>query len=683
MEAKNIRDKQIKFNKAKKSLKSHFIGNDAVIDRVFHYMSAWYYTPELLTRPPVINLWGLTGVGKTDFVRRLVKEIDFQDRFVEIDMQDTSKIKSRNSSISNILSSNGNIQDGETGILLLDEMQGFRTLMETGQEMHNSEKIPLQDVWILLSDGKLPHEVEHEKLESTLWDLRKDLLKRKKTSQEKSDVLVSILDKLNGDAHMKENSEFQSIIEELELEEGKTGKLQKMFESSLDELEEDWGFHNNIYQIKSFKKMFRFKESISEISNWGIEERLVKAERRIEDPDLYGEDDYSKVLVFISGNLDEAYGFTGNDADEVDIDPDVLFEMSKRINIVSIKRALSKRFRKEQIARLGNMHVIYPSISKASYDKIINSSLDNIVKRVKNSFGIQVNIDSSINKLIYSNGVYPAQGTRPVFSTISIVIESNLPRFLMKAVLDEIDKIDIYYDKATSNIVGKVGQYQEKVKFVGDLDLLRTKKLDNKNDLIITTVHEAGHAIAYSCLYKTVPCQIVSACIGAHSAGFVFPHDIRHSKKTILDQIQILLAGRVAEEIVFGPNNVGIGALSDYQKATEVASSYHRRFGFGNFNSYIDTSTEEGAIYNHELDGTNNDIEKIVSHCKTKVESLIKDNLEYFLEFIDALFESSSLSPEEMHKISKKYHKDISILELDEVIINKYYDMYKKFKDCN
>jgi len=300
MEAKNIKTKKKVFEKAKKEMKNHFIGNDEVIDKVFSYMSSWYYTPELLTRPPVINLWGLTGVGKTDFVRRIVKALDYQDRFVEIDMQDTSKIKSRNSSISHILSCNGNIQDGETGIMLLDEMQGFRTIGETGHEVLNSEKIPLQDVWTLLSDGRLPHEVEHEKLESTLWDLRKDLIRRKKKSKSKSDDLIKILDKLKENDEVSKNEQFQSIIEELELEEGKNGKLIKLMEYGIEEAEEEWNFSGNIYLIKAFKKMFRFKESLKEIGDWSVEERLHRTEQRLEDPYLYGEDDYSKVLVFIS-----------------------------------------------------------------------------------------------------------------------------------------------------------------------------------------------------------------------------------------------------------------------------------------------------------------------------------------------------------------------------------------------
>ncbi|MFN8029777.1 MAG: hypothetical protein U0Q10_14425 [Dermatophilaceae bacterium] len=40
----------------------------------------WFVAPELLSRPVIVNLWDMTGVGKTDLVRRLVRALDLADR---------------------------------------------------------------------------------------------------------------------------------------------------------------------------------------------------------------------------------------------------------------------------------------------------------------------------------------------------------------------------------------------------------------------------------------------------------------------------------------------------------------------------------------------------------------------------------------------------------------------------
>jgi ATP-dependent Clp protease ATP-binding subunit ClpA len=71
---------------ARIQLKQHFVGIDETIDDLLNYIQIWYLMPEVLTRPIIVNLWGMTGIGKTDLVRRLVKCLSFQDRFVEIEL---------------------------------------------------------------------------------------------------------------------------------------------------------------------------------------------------------------------------------------------------------------------------------------------------------------------------------------------------------------------------------------------------------------------------------------------------------------------------------------------------------------------------------------------------------------------------------------------------------------------
>ena len=67
-------------------LKSELFGLDVLIDRVIDSVRAWYLLPELIERPVIVCLWGLTGTGKTQLVRRLVQLLGFYDRFVEVQM---------------------------------------------------------------------------------------------------------------------------------------------------------------------------------------------------------------------------------------------------------------------------------------------------------------------------------------------------------------------------------------------------------------------------------------------------------------------------------------------------------------------------------------------------------------------------------------------------------------------
>ena len=46
-------------------LKNEFIGIDSIIDQLIYAVKPWYLAAELQESPLVINLWGMTGVGKT------------------------------------------------------------------------------------------------------------------------------------------------------------------------------------------------------------------------------------------------------------------------------------------------------------------------------------------------------------------------------------------------------------------------------------------------------------------------------------------------------------------------------------------------------------------------------------------------------------------------------------------
>ena len=51
------------------ALKKEFIGIDKQIDEIMDNVRTWYVYPQLQIRPIVINLWGMSGVGKTSLIR--------------------------------------------------------------------------------------------------------------------------------------------------------------------------------------------------------------------------------------------------------------------------------------------------------------------------------------------------------------------------------------------------------------------------------------------------------------------------------------------------------------------------------------------------------------------------------------------------------------------------------------
>src|SRR5574343_824203 len=137
---------------------------------------------------------------------------------------------------------------------------------------------------------------------------------------------------------------------------------------------------------------------------------------------------FNKSLIFILGNIDEAYTMSGNFS--ADIDADQFHELSLKITVPKVKKALRDRFRDEQIARLGNIHIIYPALNKKSYQRIIKMALEKTATKLSELLFIEFEFDSSLEKQIYKDGVFPTQGVRPIFTTIQQIFKSKLSLFL-------------------------------------------------------------------------------------------------------------------------------------------------------------------------------------------------------------------------------------------------------------
>ena len=110
-----------------------------------------------------------------------------------------------------------------------------------------------------------------------------------------------------------------------------------------------------------------------------------------------------------------------------------------------------------------------------------------------------------------------------------------------------------------------------------------------------TSVHEAGHAIAFT---LTGIAEVLTATVGIEGVGQVSSRPNEHLAQTeswMMNFIACWLAGRTAEIIVFGEPAVGAGGSddSDLARATRHATAAETRLGF---------STHQPLVYHSERD---------------------------------------------------------------------------------
>jgi hypothetical protein len=599
IDKKEIAVKKELLEDCKKYLKSEFIGIDGIIDELINYLQVWYLIPEILTRPIVVNLWGMTGVGKTDLIRKMVKFIEFQHRFIEIELSNIDQSNWK-SSVTQIFQDN-DIHDEKPSIVLFDEIQRFNTLDQDGNPLPQTKFI---DFWELLSDGRLS---KKERYDTDYFMF--NYFNKKKDNERK---------KLKG----------EPLNEETAL---------------------------NMWDANALKKGLNLDLSIDQITDLTEEEMVDLIVQSKKKKKIYEPVNHSKTLIIISGNLDEAFKMA-NQTSEADVDADIFHAFTKKITFVDIKNALSRKFRPEQVARFGNIHLIYNSLKKSDFEKLIQSEINKIIKDRKEKLGIDLFIHKNINQLIYSNGVFPVQGVRPVFSSIIDILESCLNQFIFTALIENEKTIKIDYNSERQVIEATIDKKILTIPYIGRIDKIRQSNEDSVVANI--SVHECGHAIAYLLLTGIAPLQLKSKIASSYAGGFTFPHQIHETKENIVKKIKIYLAGGIAEEIVFGEQNASIGRSHDREQVTILATDYIRKYGFDDeFHAVYSID-----IYPYKFDTsvTDTDIEKMIARLVAETKELLIQNIVLLKIMSKQLATKGSLEADEIAQIAKDYKLKIN-----------------------
>ena len=570
-------------------LKTELFGIDTVIDRVVDAVRAWYVLPELVSRPVIVCLWGLTGTGKTQLVRRLAQLLGFYDRFVEVQMDGFSNGAGWRGaqSISGMLAQSG-VREGEPGILALDEFQRFRTIDDKRSELRVER---YQDVWALLSDGRLPPAL------SLLGDIE---------------------------------SSMAEAAYDAERAEASDAKLR---------------FKLRSWEAQELQRNLKLDEPLMEIMAWAPEQIQQRLRAFRESGQQQWETDYSRLLVFVCGNLDEMYEDLATSVDDCDSDADTFHALTSRLSVIDVKQALNKRFKPEQVARLGNEHVIYPSLSRRAFEQLIEQGCARYASETTARCGLRFELDASVREQIYANAVFPAQGTRPLFSSLHAILGTGLAKAALWALEGGAvagESVHLGAD-GRSLIAHWRGQSHA---IAAPFEISRLRQRSNPDFRALLAVHEAGHGLVHALLFGRAPREIK-----IHVASFEGGYNVYTSRKVwsrrnLLDSICTSLAGRAAELLVFGAELSSSGAESDLRKATETAARMLRHLGHGSRIGRSDVASESGENLCTDVEASNAPIEALLHAQHVRATRLIESHRGALLALVDELLDQGQVTPQ-------------------------------------
>lgn len=188
-------------------------------------------------------------------------------------------------------------------------------------------------------------------------------------------------------------------------------------------------------------------------------------------------------------------------------------------------------------------------------------------------------------------------------------------------------------------------------------DRSNIKNLDKK----ITAYHEAGHTVVTKLLCpqnKVTKVTIIPSTKGAGGFSMNIPPDkMYNTKKEMINNIKIALAGRIVEELIFGADNVTTGASNDIQKATEILVSMIKHFGMSEEIGMINYDVlygSQGRIDGKSAEITKSEMKRLYEETKI----IIEDNIELIESIAESLLSKETLNEEDINlcidKISKK-----------------------------
>lgn len=186
----------------------------------------------------------------------------------------------------------------------------------------------------------------------------------------------------------------------------------------------------------------------------------------------------------------------------------------------------------------------------------------------------------------------------------------------------------------------------------------------------LTAYHEAGHAIVGHLVPKHDPVYKVTIIPRGRALGVTMylPEDDRYSqsKLELESRISSLYGGRLAEELIFGEENVTTGASSDIERATEIARNMVTKWGLSDELGPLAYSEEEGEVFLGKSSSKQNpmsaqtvmsidgEIRKIIDRNYDRAEQILKDNMDILHAMTDALMKYETIDAGQVERLMRR-----------------------------
>ncbi len=198
----------------------------------------------------------------------------------------------------------------------------------------------------------------------------------------------------------------------------------------------------------------------------------------------------------------------------------------------------------------------------------------------------------------------------------------------------------------------------------------RKSLIINKQQKELIAYHECGHTIVSQLVPEHDPIHKVTIIPRGKSLGstFFLPENdnLNISKKQLESKISTLYGGRLAEEIIYGKENISIGSSNDIKIASNIARNMVTKWGFSDklgpllWNKNIINENQKNIFPSNYISNLiDKETKKIIKKNYSRAKKILLKNIDILHKMKKKLIKYETLNKKEIKKIIfyKKFNK--------------------------
>jgi cell division protease FtsH len=179
---------------------------------------------------------------------------------------------------------------------------------------------------------------------------------------------------------------------------------------------------------------------------------------------------------------------------------------------------------------------------------------------------------------------------------------------------------------------------------------LQQRRVVTEKEKRILAYHEGGHAVMSHLMGDVLPLQKVTIVGRGDALGYAYylPMEERylHTKEELLDVMKVALAGRAAEQLVFG--RVTNGAANDLEKVTQIARSMVFEYGMSEVAPSRTMRADNYALSEETKRLRDSEQARLTDHAFEEAQRLLTKHRAALDRLANALLEKETLVREEL-----------------------------------